>query len=93
MRRTHCVITNALVMDRLDTIDTLECQYDRHLNLSSWRRNISNKDKYLRVLHLNIRSLRKHFNELLVLLNGYTEYINVLMLSEVNIKKEEDTPK
>lgn len=76
-------------MDRFDTIVELDYQYDRHLNLSSWKLNISRDEKYLRVLHLNIRSLRKHFNELLVFLKGYTEFINVLVLSEVNIKAEE----
>ncbi|KAH9631137.1 hypothetical protein HF086_001072 [Spodoptera exigua] len=75
-------------MDRFDTIVAMDCQYYRHLNLSSWNLNISRNEKYLRVLHLNIRSLRKHFDELIVFLEGYT-HINVLVLSEINIKAEE----
>lgn len=44
---------------------------------------------YTHILHLNIRSLRKHFNELLVMLEEIQHAIDVIILSEININREE----
>lgn len=41
------------------------------------------------MVHLNIRSLRKYFNEFLTLLKTCEEKIDLIILSEVNIKREE----
>lgn len=43
----------------------------------------------IHIIHLNIRSLRKHFNEVQVLLEASKCEIDIIILSEINIKKEE----
>ncbi|CAH2092606.1 unnamed protein product [Euphydryas editha] len=47
------------------------------------------KQNEIDIVHLNIRSLRKQFNELLVLLNNCEGKIDIIILSEINIKKDE----
>lgn len=40
-------------------------------------------------MHLNIRSLRKNFNQLETLLDSCSKHIDIIVLSEINIKKDE----
>lgn len=48
--------------------------------------NKNNKD--IDIIHINIRSLKKQFNQLLVLLNANFN-IDIIILTEINIKNEE----
>lgn len=66
-----------------------EIEYTRYNNLAVWSNSIKNKNKEIDIVHLNIRSLRKQFAELLVMLNQCDEKIDLLILSEVNVKQEE----
>lgn len=66
-----------------------EVEYSRYKNIGIWSTSISNKTNKFNILHLNIRSLRKHFNQLLVLINQSKSQIDVIVLSEVNIKEDE----
>lgn len=43
----------------------------------------------LQIVHLNIRSLRKNFHQLLVLLKDCAYSIDIIILSEINIKQDE----
>lgn len=52
-------------------------------------KSLENNTNGFNVFHLNIRSLRKHYNELLVLLNNSFNYLHIIILTEINIKQEE----
>lgn len=51
---------------------------------------LNNDNNTFNVFHLNIRSLRKHFDELLVFLNSRNKNFNLIILSEVWIKYGEE---
>lgn len=57
--------------------------------MRTWTQSITNHNEYLHIAHLNIRSLRKNFNELQIFVNNCTEEIGILLLTEVNIKENE----
>lgn len=47
-------------------------------------------DTSLNIIHLNIRSLRRHFDELVVYLNIQTKRYSIIVLSEIWIKQDEE---
>lgn len=63
--------------------------YKRYENIETWRRYINDKQHEIDIVHLNIRSLRKNFGELLVLINNCLGKLDVIILSEINIKRDE----
>lgn len=50
---------------------------------------MQNKPNELKIVHLNIRSLRKNFAELLVMINECKQNLDIILLSEINIRAEE----
>lgn len=68
-----------------------DIDYQKFENSESWSKYIKRSEKQLKIVHLNIRSLRKHFNEFLVLTKQCEVMIDIIILSEINIKTEEAT--
>lgn len=50
---------------------------------------INKQPSQLHIIHWNVCSLRKHFNELLVFLEECIDNLDVICLTEINIKREE----
>lgn len=73
----------------MDSLDLYDIKYTRYQDANDWTRDIT--ANYINIIHLNIRSLRKQFNQLLVLLHDciVKRTLNIIVLTEVNIKKEE----
>lgn len=70
-------------------MDLKDIEYAKYENLHTWSQQFLSSDT--NIIHLNIRSIRKHFNELLALLSYCIakRTLNVIVLTEVNIKSEE----
>lgn len=54
-------------------------------SINDWWTGIHVNKKGLSILHINIRSLKKHFNELLVALHDGLKQLDVLVITEPNI--------
>lgn len=63
--------------------------YVKYETIECWERNINIKHKEIDIVHLNIRSLRKNFAEFMLMVNNCLGKLDVIILSEVNIKREE----
>lgn len=63
--------------------------YKRFNDIKIFTEHLQKYKKHTSIFHLNIRSLRKNFNELMVLLEENRYTIDIIILSEVNIKNEE----
>lgn len=72
-----------------NTDNVTETQYSRYKDIVTLSKTWLSNQNGLTILHLNISSLRKHFNELLVLLFQSVCEIDILILTEINIKEEE----
>jgi hypothetical protein len=57
--------------------------------LDIWNNEIKSHTLSLHIIHINIRSLRKNFNELQLLLSGCIDRIDIIALTEVNIREQE----
>lgn len=66
-----------------------DTEYYRYLHVEDWYEAINKHASRLHIIHINICSLRKHFNELLVLLEDCINSLDVICLTEINIKQEE----
>jgi hypothetical protein len=59
--------------------------------MEKWIKYIQDTERDLQIIYLNIRSLRKNYSELLVLLKGVENTLDIIILSEINIKHQELT--
>lgn len=66
-----------------------EIEYKRYIHINTWQNDLRKGKESLHILHLNICSLRKHFNELLTLTKNCLDNIDIICLTEVNVKKYE----
>lgn len=67
-----------------DNVDIDNCSRVTTSDLSVWFQSV----KGLTIIHLNIRSLNKHWDELNVILFNYVGVFDVLVLSEVSVSNE-----
>lgn len=74
--------------DPSDNIDN-NLEYKRFKGFQEWSNDQEHSENQIHILHLNIRSLRKHFNEFTVLLDQNRNAIDIIILTEINIKSEE----
>lgn len=63
--------------------------YKNYEEIQEWQEYIKSTEKSINFIHLNICSLRKHFNELSLLLNGCLHNLDVICLTEINIRGNE----
>lgn len=67
----------------LNELDLLEKPLQERIDSNHVHSYVSVSDKSLNIIHLNIRSIRKNFNNLLVLLQAYNLYVcDIIILSE-----------
>lgn len=66
-----------------------DIEYTRFTEVAEWHSYLNKENKKLQIIHLNIRSLRKNFNQLQQLLNNSLNNLDVLILTEINIKSHE----
>lgn len=59
------------------------------MDVDKWSKDRNEQPKSLHIVHMNVCSLRKHFNELLVLLQDCLLNLDVICLTEVNIQEDE----
>lgn len=74
--------------DLLKSIET-EITYEKILDTQLWSTFINSTNTELQIVHLNIRSLRKNFTELMVTLHTCKNVLDVIVLSEINVKQDE----
>lgn len=63
--------------------------YTKYETLNEWNKYTNTCKTNLHIIHMNVNSLRKHYNELLVILHGSINVIDVICLTEINIKQSE----
>lgn len=66
-----------------------DIDYYRYAEIQEWYDFINKQPSQLHIIHWNVCSLRKHFNELLVFLEECIDNLDVICLTEINIKREE----
>lgn len=59
-----------------------------YYDIKTLSKDLTQKKGNYHIVHLNIRSLRKNFNEILILLEQNKHRIDILILSEINIKND-----
>lgn len=69
--------------DKLDSLYNLKT--DIILDISELDFNIVNKNSFL-TFHLNIRSITKHFSQLLIMLNTKLQFFDCIILTECWLK-------
>lgn len=70
-------------MQNLDSIVEESVNFSCVDSLNDWQYNKNCKD--LCILHVNIRSITKHFSELLVTVSDHLKHIDILVVTEANI--------
>lgn len=71
-----------------DSEDLNEIDFNTYADLNSWSNDINEQSSSLHIIHVNICSVRKYFAQLLVLINNCVEALDVIILTEVDIKEE-----
>lgn len=69
--------------------DLQDIDYCRFSDLQHWYNSLDTQINKLQIIHINVCSLRKHFNEFLVMLNDFLPKLHIICLTEINITKEE----
>lgn len=76
-------------MDDMFSLPNLpNVNYRTFSTIDEWSNKNNNHNDNLNVLHVNIRSLNKHWNELLVNLHDVLDNIDVLVITEINIHSD-----
>ncbi|KAG7301198.1 hypothetical protein JYU34_014070 [Plutella xylostella] len=58
-------------------------------NTSTWLTYLRNeRSKDINICHLNVRSLKKHYNEILTQLSDGSKYLDIIIFSEINLKDD-----
>lgn len=65
-----------------------DISYETFTDLDLWAYAINQSCKSLQIIHINVCSLRKYFNQLLVLLQPCIDAIDIIILTEINITEE-----
>lgn len=76
--------TTTISEQNLEDID-----YCKYTNLQTWYNAINEQKGQLQIVHINVCSLRKHFEELIAVLKECLHNLDVICLTEINIKKDE----
>ncbi|KAG7299269.1 hypothetical protein JYU34_017830 [Plutella xylostella] len=66
-----------------------ETQYNRFVDTKLWTTHLNGTQNSLNIIHINIRSMRKNFNAFLILISQCQKKLDLIILTEINIKKEE----
>lgn len=74
-------------LDLLNSIKNIKIQNSQEDSLDEWNNKLNND--LLTIIHVNIRSLRKNWDWLMIKLENILPKLDVLVLSEININNEE----
>ncbi|KAG7306843.1 hypothetical protein JYU34_008306 [Plutella xylostella] len=66
-----------------------DIDYTRYTESNKWATCINNQNTHLQIVHMNVSSFRKHFNEVLVILQPCLSSLDIMIFTEVNLKQEE----
>lgn len=69
--------------------DLQDIIYSKYESTKHWINYITHTENKLNIIHMNICSLRKHFNEFIVLIKDCLPKLELICLTEINIKEEE----
>ena len=66
-------------------VDYSSLSNNSFIHLQDWT-NLYCSHHKINFIHLNIRSLNKHWDQFLVYIDSFIKYLDVIILSEINIK-------
>lgn len=66
-----------------------DIEYYKYNDVNEWYKALNTRTTCLQIIHINVCSLRLHFSGLLVLLNTCLQCLDVVCLTEINIKDHE----
>lgn len=72
-----------------NTFQLSDIIFNEYINIEDWIADVNHLKTYLQVIHVNICSMRKHFNELLAFLDGCLSSLDIIVITEINPKHAE----
>lgn len=66
-----------------------DIEYIKFTDINTWSTYVNTNETKIQIVHINICSIRKHFNQLKVLLHKTLNHLDVLCLTEINIRQDQ----
>lgn len=72
----------------VDSVRTKKVNFLKFNHVDDFKKDYIFNQNYFNVIHINVRSIRKHWLSLLAYLNDFIKFLDVIVLTEVKVKEE-----